>query len=330
MPVAMLLVLLILDMLLLQACNMKRVRRPSTAVALVHRLGSTAMIVSLFFLPSLQRTVFWLFACIPLDRAAHLPHMANAVGTFWVFDASILCLEGWHKLFALGLGVPLTALLCVVLPAVIVYITLSHINALGDASCSRSWGFLTHSYHRRVCWWEAVVVCETAALVAISVFGVNLGPFYQCLLMVAALLLVSQLQLMFKPYMRIQTRQAMIQGTHCLLLTALAAHSFLAYGPVQPGVAYGLARGFVLLVINFVYVCSVVWKLLCLVDWHALCDAIEKLWVALGRFVRRCVVQLQQVCARHASMPAVNMVPIGVVSVHGQSKAPATPPSGAT
>jgi hypothetical protein len=328
MPIAMLIVLLVIEILLLQTCKGKRVRRPGTAVTLVHRLSSTAMIVLFFFLPSLQRTMFGLFACIALDRDAPPPQMANAVGTFWVTDTSTLCLEGWHKAFALGLGVPLIAMLCVVLPAVIVYITISHINVLADASFSRSWGFLTHSYHRRVCWWEAVVVCETAALVAISVFGVNLGPFYQCVLMVAALLLVSQLQLVFRPYLRSQTRQAMVQGTHCLLLTALAAQSFLAYGHVQPSIAYGLAMGALLLVINFVYVCSVVWKLICLVDWLGLCDAIEKRWVALGRFMRRCVVRLQQVRARRANVACISMVSVGSVSAHSQPKAPAPAPSG--
>jgi hypothetical protein len=329
MPVAMLLVLLVLEMLLLKTCKGKMGRRPGAAVSLVHRLSSTAMVVLFFFLPSLQHTVFGLFACIPLDRRAPPPHMVNAVGAFWVFDTNTLCLQGWHKSFALGLGVPLIALLCVVLPAVIVYITLTHINASSEPSFSRSWGFLTHSYQRRVCWWEAVVVCETAALVAISVFGVNLGPFYQCVLMVTALLLVSQMQLVFKPYLRAQTSQAMVQGAHSLLLTALAALSFLAYGPIQPSVAYGVAMGAVLLVINAVYVCSVVWKLLCLVHWLALCDAVEKRWAAFGRFMRRCVMRSQQKRARCAGAPDVSMLALGVVGAHGEPKQPAPAPSGA-
>jgi hypothetical protein len=328
MPLAALAVLLVLELLLFYKRFHSR-RVPVSAIKRVHRLGSSAIIVLFFFLPSLHRTVFGLFACTPLDLPASPPHVANAVGSFWVYDTSTMCFKGWHKSLALGLGVPLITLLCVALPALVVWITLSHAKQLGDVSFGRSWGFLTHSYRPKVCWWEAVVLCETAALVAISVFGINLGPFYQCVLMVAALLLVSQLQLVFQPYLRMQTRRVMVQGTHCLLLTALAAQSFLAYGPISPSVTYGLVMGAVLLVINSVYVCSVVWKLLGLVDWLALCDAIDKRWVALGRFMRRCVMRLQALRARPADVPAVGMVAMGLVGAHGEPKEPAPAPSGA-
>ncbi|KAF6259507.1 hypothetical protein COO60DRAFT_1460131 [Scenedesmus sp. NREL 46B-D3] len=328
-PVVMLVALLIIEMLSLKRCCVRRRRRPRTAIRLVHRLGSTAMAVLFFFLPSLQRTVFGLFACIPLDQPASPPYVAIAVGSFWVFDTSTLCFgEGWHKALALGLGVLMIALLCVVLPAVIIYTTLSHTKRLGDASFGRSWGFLTHAYHPKTCWWEAVVVCENAVLVAISVFGVNLGPFYQCLLMVAALLLMSQLQLGFRPYLRAQTGRAMAQGTHCLLLTALAGHSFLAYGPVQPGIAYGLALGAVLLLVNLVYACSVVWQLLSLVDWLGMCDAVEKRSSALGRLMRRVVVLLQRLRVKRADAPAISMAAMGPVCTHGGHKDLAPVPTG--
>jgi hypothetical protein len=255
MPIAMLLLHLLIEVML-ATCSSRchgvvLSRTPSTAHKLGLRLGSSTMIVLFFFLPSLQRTLFGLFACIPLDQPVAWPYQATAVGSFWVYDTSSVCFAtGWHRYLALGLGIPLVALLCVVVPGFIVFITVSHKSRLYDAGFRRSWGFLTHAYRPTFCWWEAVVVWETAALVAISVFGVNVGAFYQCLLMMAALMLISHLQLGFKPYTHVHAGQAMRQGTHCLLLTTLVGLSFLPYGPVQAGATYGLVMGGILLAVH--------------------------------------------------------------------------------
>jgi hypothetical protein len=80
MPLAMLLVLLVLEILLHTKCCLHS-RRPITARKLLPRLGSTTVVVLFFFLPSLLRTVFGLFACIPLDQPAAWPYEANAVGS---------------------------------------------------------------------------------------------------------------------------------------------------------------------------------------------------------------------------------------------------------
>jgi hypothetical protein len=303
MPIAMLLVLLVFELLLhfnLGQCSRRRIIAASTGTSqkLLPRLGSSAMVVLFFFLPSLHRTLFGLFACIPLDQPAAWPYETNAVGSYWVYDTSSVCFgTTWHKYLAIALGVPLVALLCIGLPAIIVYVTVSNKDRLDDVDFRRNWGFLTHSYSPRFCWWEAAVVLETAILVAISVFGVNVGAFYQCLLMLAALMLISHMQLGFKPYLHPQTRKAMVQSTHCLLLTALAGLSFLPYGPVQASAAYGLAMGGIVLAVNVVFVCSVLWQLLRLIDWPLLCTALNKCTYATSR-------GLQHICVRahHARM----------------------------
>jgi hypothetical protein len=94
------------------------------------------------------------------------------------------------------------------------------------------------------------------------VFGVNVGAFFQCLIMVAALVAMSLLQLRFQPYAHAQAGRVMVQGTLCLLLTTLVGQSFLPFGPVLLSTAYGLAMGGILLAVNFMYVCSVVWRVL--------------------------------------------------------------------
>jgi hypothetical protein len=268
------------------------------------------MVVLFFFMPSLLRTVFGLFACIPLDQPATWPYAANAFGSFRVYDTSSVCFgSGWHKSLALGVGVPLIALLCICLPAIVVYVTSSIFNNLGDVGFRHSWGFLTHSYRPRFCWWQAVVVWETAVLVAISVFGENVGPFFQGMIMVAALMLISQFQLGFKPYHHAQTGRSMVQGTHCLLLTTIVAVTFLPYGPVLPGTAYGLTMGGILLVLNVVYVCSVLWQLLSLIDWPRVGTAISKSTFAVRRSIQHVGVSLQhakmRLLARHSAPPRV-------------------------
>uniref|UniRef100_A0A383V8L5 Right handed beta helix domain-containing protein n=1 Tax=Tetradesmus obliquus TaxID=3088 RepID=A0A383V8L5_TETOB len=144
MPAAMLLALLLLEMLL-------HARRPGTAHKLLPRLGSSAMVV-LFFLPSLLRTLFGLFACIPLDQPAAWPYEATAVGSFWVYDTHSACFgTRWHRILAFGLGVPLVALLCVGIPAVTIHVTVSNRTLLDDAGFRRRWGFLTQAYRPKFC-----------------------------------------------------------------------------------------------------------------------------------------------------------------------------------
>jgi hypothetical protein len=333
MPLAMLVLLLLFEVLLATKCLMLS-RTLSAAKTLLPRLGSSAMVVLFFFLPSLQRTVFGLFACIPLDQAATWPYMATAVGSFWVYDTSNICFAtGWHRYLSLGLGIPFVALLCVVLPGLIVFITVSNSSKLDDAGFRRSWGFLTHSYRPRFCWWEAVVVWETAALVAISVFGVNLGPYYQCILMIAALMLVSHLQLGFKPYAHVQAGRAMLQGTHCLLLTTLAGLSFLPFGAVHAGPTYGLVMGGILLAVHVVYVCSVLWRLLRLIDWPRLCNALKRCITALDngtRHVRVWAVRLLVQCGvpSHYMPASLNKGAGGLPTAHpSQTSKPAGQPS---
>jgi hypothetical protein len=134
-----------------------------------------------------------------------------------------------------------------------------------------------------------MVLSETAVLVGISGFGVNMGPFFQCLIMVAALMVISLLHMRFQPYAHAQSGMVMLQGIHCLLFTSLIGQSFLPNGLVLPGSAYGLAMGAFLLVLNCVYVCSVLWQLLRLIDWQALRAALG----GIAAFLQKSALHLQ-------------------------------------
>lgn len=304
-PVLLLAVLLLLELLL-----SKLKHKPSAAAAatLKDRLGSSAMVVMFFFLPGMLRIVFGLFACVPLDRPAAAPHTAAAVGSFWVYNISTVCFAGWHRALFLGLGLPLLLLLCIGLPAAVVYITVSNRSCLDDRLFQQHWGFLTRAYRASRCWWEAVVICQTMALVAVSAFGANMGALIQAVVMTAVLAVFLYVLMVLKPYAYAHTGQAMLRGVQCLLLTSFVGHTFqltssdsMRYGATsesKQAAAYGLVMGILLLLINLAYVCSVLRQLLKLLNWQAVrvvlakCSKVVQAWLSL---LPRCAAQWKSV-----------------------------------
>jgi hypothetical protein len=92
---------------------------PRSSRTVGHDFASVVMCIVFMFLPSWVNTSLSLFTCITLDTPVEAPYQAEAVGSWWVEDMSQLCYSrsGYHRGWALGLGIPLTVLLCVALPA---------------------------------------------------------------------------------------------------------------------------------------------------------------------------------------------------------------------
>jgi hypothetical protein len=139
------------------------------------------MSVVLLFLPTWVGTTFSLLTCIQLDRPALWPFQAAAVGTWWVEDMSQQCCSpsGYHKQWALGLGIPLVVLLCVVLP-VGVFLFMWHSRKQGkltNRAFECHYGFMYHMWRPEVCWYEAVILLQTIGLVMVATFGFALGPY---------------------------------------------------------------------------------------------------------------------------------------------------------
>uniref|UniRef100_A0A383WGI8 Uncharacterized protein n=1 Tax=Tetradesmus obliquus TaxID=3088 RepID=A0A383WGI8_TETOB len=96
-PLAMLCVLVAVEVLTAFAAAAGRARSKALLL-LPGRLLATALVVLFFFLPSLSRTAFSLFACIRIDAPAAAPYAAAAVGWFSVLDTNAACFgDGWHK-----------------------------------------------------------------------------------------------------------------------------------------------------------------------------------------------------------------------------------------
>uniref|UniRef100_A0A383VKX8 TRP C-terminal domain-containing protein n=1 Tax=Tetradesmus obliquus TaxID=3088 RepID=A0A383VKX8_TETOB len=262
MPFAMLVLFLVVDAFIFRLFPKKQ----AVAVGLRDKLGGSAMVVCFFFMPSILRSAFGWFACIPIDAPIAAPYAAGAVGSFWLQDPSQLCYQGYHRAWALGLGLPLLLLVCGLLPASIVWVVHNK-QRLNDPLFMRHYGFLVRFYKPAYCWLEAAVLMQTAALTAVGVFSYSLRPLQERV-MCAALAVCAIALRVFQPYAQSAAGRTMLAGMYCVLLTSLSLWSFTAFREFSPSVAYVLAMGVLLLVLNLAYVVAVVWQIVKMVDWQ--------------------------------------------------------------
>jgi hypothetical protein len=175
---------------------------------------------------------------------------------------------------------------------------------LDDKAFKQDWGFLTRMYRARRCWWEAVIVCQTIALVAVSTFGVNIGTFFQCIIMTVAFGTHVYLLQACKPFVYKQIGRMMLHGVQCLLLTSFIGVTFQQAGQppldAQSAAAYGVVMGTVLLLVNASFVCFVLWQLAKQVQWQAASGRVKGraqhvyIWVGKHCLALRITTELQQ------------------------------------
>lgn len=247
-----------------------------------------------FNLPTIARNMFSFFACVPIDEApSGPPYSAAAVGTYWSMDLNAQCWTGYHLNWALGLGLPILLLLCMGLPAGILFITLANRSRLDDPEFSQHYGFLYRLYKPKYCWWELVVVLQTLSLVAVSVHCHSLGPLYQGLIVNATLALMVVLLMAAKPHSHAAAYRVSLHAMGCLAFTSYAALSFLPYGVYRTTQAYGIAMGVILLLVNVAFVLSVVWLLYKVIAWQLIHVAV----LGVAQTIRSIVM-------KHASSPS--------------------------
>jgi hypothetical protein len=117
-PVTMLFVLLFVDVLRSRLRMLRRSRTRGQMIKTHDRFLSLCICISFLFLPTWLHAVFGLFTCVALDVHASFPYDAAAVGSYLASDMSKQCYNpsGYHRAWALGLGVPLLVLFCFVVP----------------------------------------------------------------------------------------------------------------------------------------------------------------------------------------------------------------------
>jgi hypothetical protein len=278
MPVGILCVLLLGDALwsFWRLRRQSRTRRASLMqrhVSTRDRFLSLLLCISFLFLPAWLHATFALFTCVTLDVAASFPYQAEAVGAFFASDMSEQCYKtgGYHRAWALGLGVPLLLLLCFAVPVglfMFLWLSKRH-RKLDEDNFRKHFGFLYRTWRQDVCWWEAVSVCQTICLVLIGSFGHVLGVYYQTLVILAALSIICILLALVRPHSSPTVGTVMLFSVWVLMATSYSALTFLPYRNAVPAYGYTMAMGVFVLVINVAFVLSTLWRLLRLLQWGA-------------------------------------------------------------
>jgi hypothetical protein len=249
------------------------------------RLVAASMVVVFFFLPSIVRSAFGLFACVTIDQPAAPPNHPMAMGSFWLHNTNQQCFQGWHKSFALGLGIPLLLFVCFV-PGFILYKTLPRKRELASPASSsidiqelawlQQYGFLVRDYKPQYRFWEAVVSTQTIVLVALSVFSYSLGPYYQAMLINIAIAVFWLVLAVAKPLAHADAQRVALVSTGCLYLTSYSALAFAQMAgshslslSASEAAAIPLFMGVVVVAANVAFVAWVLWKLVRLIDWAA-------------------------------------------------------------
>ena len=186
----------------------------------------------------------------------------NHTAGYWVSDISQQVFSGYHKDWALGLGLPFMMLWCVVVP-VAMGVGLFLCRAKADTDSFREhFGFLYRSYKQERMWWEAVWAARTVVLMVISVFAIPMERYFAVLSLHLVFLVSAALHIVFQPYAFPTLHRMHMVSTSCLAATTLGALAMFAYG-VQESTALRLhiAIAVLVLVVNVVFVGWCVWKL---------------------------------------------------------------------
>ena len=221
----------------------------------------SCLVVLFTFYPMFLRVALGFFACIPLDNP-HSPKdpypqfaVANATQGYWVGNMQQACWEGWHRSWALGLGLPTMILSLFGVPLGI-WFALWYRRpqvATGQNGYITSLGFLYHNYRKKRYYWEVVSTVQIAIQVAVSVFSFTLGAYYTTLLLQASVILFWAMQLIFKPFAFPEPHLASLFSWGCLSTTVFIALSLFSFDKVLPP-SYGVVIGIVGLLVNLAFV----------------------------------------------------------------------------
>jgi hypothetical protein len=177
------------------------------ASLVTRKLPVTLLVVAFYAYPTLLRASLSFFACLRIDRIppeVQLPPgtttLLNHTAGYWVSDITQQCFVGYHKGWALGLGLPSVLLWCIVVPiAMGLGLFLCRSKAESDRF-REHFGFLYRSYKPKRMWWEAVWAARTVVLTVISVFAIPMERYFAVLSLHMVFLVSGALQIVFQPY----------------------------------------------------------------------------------------------------------------------------------
>jgi len=215
--------------------------------------------------PNMTRVALSSFACFPVDtNEPNAPYAAataaaGATGSFWVPDMQQKCWQGWHLRWSMAFGIPLTLLLVVGVPVALALTLHFYRKKLDTPSAHRYLGFVYLPYRRACSNWEAVQTVQTAALVAVAVFSVRIGPYFTLLLLTSMFVFLLALQLTARPH---TARAAHLAQVAALCVLATVTFIALSFFPMvefeaRPSDLYREFMGAVLLIAVLAYFCAV-------------------------------------------------------------------------
>lgn len=153
--------------------------------AVIVNFPVVCLVVLFVFCPTLLRVPLNFSACYLLHTTtAGSPLMyeqfstANASHGYWLSDMSQPCWEGWHFWWAVTLGVAITAMLCVGVPAALFVVLYCNRSRLQLPAFRCHFGWLYRTFRSSCFWWEGLQVVQTCVVVALSAFRFTLGVYY--------------------------------------------------------------------------------------------------------------------------------------------------------
>jgi hypothetical protein len=197
--------------LLIFACIHSFCRRKASSQT-VQYYAVVLLVAAFFTFPVWVRTVFSLFSCQKVQDTA-LPY-----SLWWVPNMSQPCYQGCHKLWALGLGVPCLFLCCAYPSVLFAWLWCSRSRKLSpSAGSSTALDWVTRVYAAHAYGWEAVLMTQTIALVAVSVFATQIGNYTSVLLAEVHLVVSLLLLLLVRPYATLLLHRVHAAALCCLL-----------------------------------------------------------------------------------------------------------------
>lgn len=197
------------------------------------RLRVAMLVVAFYAYPTLVKAALSFFACLPIDVAGKQPQpeyaIRNHTAGYFVSDIQQECYAGWHKAWALGLGLPSALVLCIGVPAALLLFLCCNKGKAAWPRFQEHYGFLYRNYTDGMLWWEAVWAAQTVLLTAVSVFHFSLKAYYSLLLMGLVLIVSATLQQFARPYIHRRLHRLHLAATCCLFLNiwlALALFTF--------------------------------------------------------------------------------------------------------
>lgn len=196
-----------------------------------HDLAPIVVIVVVtFHYSTLVRWSLAPLACVQLDQP--LPETngsetAKAVGSFWLYDMDVRCWEGWHARWGPAVFASCTLTFCLALPLGVVVFMIYNRHRLCHCPFRRRYAFLYRLYRPEMCFYEGVMSLQTMGLVTVTVFGQQLGPYPQVVMLMVVLVTHMVLVLVLRPF-----RYALVL---LVVVLHLAGHHLHDLGSVQGG-----------------------------------------------------------------------------------------------